>query len=146
MRSQAGSPAALRLVVRITDASGVVAVGGVAFLIAMFAAFAAGASSQALAVGRINDLLVMVSYLLAVPSAIALLVLGAWFVVTGYVGRSRGLLPHRVRMGFLAATYVGYPIWGFWFGRHLLSLGGGDVGTRATRAGVVAHARTANDG
>lgn len=54
------------------------------------------------------------------PVSIALLVIGAWFVVTGYVGGRSGLLSGGGRMGLLAATYVGYPIWAFWFGRHLL--------------------------
>jgi hypothetical protein len=30
-------------------------------------------------------------------------------------------------MGLLAVTYVGYPIWAFWLGRHLLRLAGEPV-------------------
>jgi hypothetical protein len=56
-----------------------------------------------------------------VPVSVALLVVGAWLVITGYLGRSTGTLPHGVRMGLLAATYVGYPIWAFWLGRRLLA-------------------------
>jgi hypothetical protein len=151
-------------------ASGIAAAVGLAFLIAMFAAFALGATSSGMAFGRINDVLVLVSYLLVAPIAltvhalvrpgapvlaplvtligigaiaaivilqwllvsgaltfeeqvgpvsIALLVLGAWLVVTGFLARSSGALPNGVRMGFLAATYVGFPIWAFWMARRL---------------------------
>ena len=41
-------------------------------------------------------------------------------MVTGYLGRVAGVLPNGVRWGILGATYVGYPIWAFWMGRHLL--------------------------
>jgi hypothetical protein len=54
-----------------------------------------------------------------VPVSIALLVVGAWLVITGSLGRST--LPHSVRMSVLAALYVGYPIWAFWLGRRLLT-------------------------
>lgn len=161
----------IRLVAWISYASGATAAVGVAFLVAMFVSFAVDVPAQALTAGRINDVLVMVSYLLAVPSviatrtllrphapalvglatvigigalaaivvlqwllitnvlsfevqvglvSIALFVIGVWFVVTGYVGGRSGLLPRGGRMGVLAATYIGYPIWAFWFGRHLL--------------------------
>ena len=56
--------------------------------------------------------------------SLALLVLAAWFVIVGYLGRSSGVLPGGVRMGLLAATYVGYPIWALWLGRRLLRLAG----------------------
>lgn len=170
--------AGLRLGSRTVYASGVFAAIGLVFLIAMFVSFAVGATSPGLAFGWINDVLVMVSYLLAVPSAIALgallrptapitsglatmiglgailaivvlqsmlvlgmltfeeqigavslalLALAAWFVIIGYLGSSSGVLPHGVRMGLLAATYVGYPLWAFWLGRHLLRLAGEPV-------------------
>jgi hypothetical protein len=45
------------------------------------------------------------------PASIALLVLGAWFVVTGFLGGRSGVLPRGGRMGLFSATYVGYPIW-----------------------------------
>ncbi len=156
---------------RTVYASGLVAAIGVVFLIAMFASFAVGATTAGQVFGWINDVSVMVSYLLAAPSAIAigallrpqapilsglatvigigaiaaivvlqaLLVVGAmtfeaqigpasiaflvlvvWFVMTGYLGSSSGALPHGVRMGLIAATYVGYPFWAFWLGRNLL--------------------------
>jgi hypothetical protein len=56
------------------------------------------------------------------PVLIAFLVLVVWFVMAGYLGSSTGILSHGLRMGLLAATYVGYPIWAFWLGRHLLRL------------------------
>jgi len=163
-----GAP--LRLAGRLTFASGVLGAVGVAFLVAMAAAFAVDARPAAMVFGWTNDVLVMVSYLLTAPAVLALvpllrprapmlsafvaaigllsiagivflqllLVVGvltfdqqigsvsivyiglaAWFVVTGYLGRVAGVLPNGVRWGILGATYVGYPIWAFWMGRHL---------------------------
>jgi hypothetical protein len=54
----------------------------------------------------------------------ALIAFAAWLVIVGRLGSSSGVLPHGVRMGLLAATYVGYPFWAFWLGRHLVSLAG----------------------
>ena len=155
--------------------SGVVAAIGIAFLVAMFASFAAGATTSGQTYGRINDVLVLVSYLLAAPSVVAvhvllrpwapllngllavvglgaigaivvlqyllisealtfeeqvgpvslaIFVLGAWFVTTGYLGRSSDVLPRGLRMGLVAATYVGYPIWAIWMGRRLAAVPG----------------------
>ena len=56
------------------------------------------------------------------PVLIAFIVLVVWLVTTGYLESSSGALPHGLRMGLLAVTYVGYPIWAFWLGRHLLQL------------------------
>ena len=165
-----------RLAGQLTIASGVVAAVGVAFLVAMFASFAVGAASIALVFGRINDVLVLVGYLLAAPSALALwamlrpraglpgdlaalvglaaiaaivvlqlllvagaltfeeqvgpvslalLVLGAWFVVVGRIASTSGLLPRGAWLGLLAATYVGYPVWAFRIGRILVAGAGG---------------------
>lgn len=61
------------------------------------------------------------------PVLIAFLVLVVWLVMTGYLGSSSGALPHGVRMGLLAVTYVGYPIWAFWLARHLLRHAGEPV-------------------
>lgn len=175
----------IRLVAWTSYASGAIAAAGIAVLIPMSVSFAAGETEQALAVGRINDVLVMVSYLLAIPSvlalgmllrphapalsglatlagfgalmaivvlhsllisgvlsfevesgqvSIALLVLGVWFVVTGVLGGRTGILPRGGRMGLLAATYVGYPIWAFWFARRLLNLSGDPVSIPGARA------------
>jgi hypothetical protein len=152
--------------------SGILAAVGVAFLVAMFASFAVGAREAALAFGRVNDVLILVAYLLAAPAviavrailrpqvaragdvlalvgiaaiaaivvlqlllvagtltfeeqvgpvSIALLVLGAWFVVAGWLGSASGLLPGGARMGLLAALYVGYPVWALWLGRRLVA-------------------------
>jgi hypothetical protein len=163
-------------------ATAVVAPIGLVFLVAMYVAFAAGATSQGLTFGWVNDVLAIVSGLLMLPVVVAvhallgpraprasrlalviglganlaivalqsLLVLGTlafqqqigpvlvaflflvmWFVMTGYLGRSSGLLRSGVRMSLFAVTYVGYPIWAIWVGRHLLdaatSLGDQDV-------------------
>ena len=56
------------------------------------------------------------------PVLVAFLFLAMWFVMTGYLGSGSGVLPHGVRMGLLAVTYVFYPVWAFWLGRHLLRL------------------------
>ncbi len=162
--------AVLRLGSWTAYANGIVAPIGLAFLVAMYASFGVGATSQGLVFGWINDVLAIVSGLLMLPVTVAvhvllgrqapaasrlamvvgiganlgivvlqsLLVLGAltfneeigpvliaflflaaWFVVTGYLGSSSGLLPNGVRMSLLAVTYFGYVFWAFWLGRHL---------------------------
>jgi hypothetical protein len=160
----------LRVAAATTVVSGTIAAIGMVFLVAMFAAFAVDASGPALVLGRINDIAVLLSYLLCAPSVLAvrqllgprrpllgtltailglgsiaaivvlqglliagimtfeeqvglvsigLLGLGAWFVGTGQAGASSGVLPHGLRMGVLAATYVGYPVWAVWLRRSL---------------------------
>ena len=79
----------MRLAARAALASAVLAATGVAFLLAMFASFAIGATSVALLVGRLNDILVMVAYPLAVPAILAM-----WALVR----------PHRRILGGLAAA------------------------------------------
>lgn len=46
---------------------------------------------------------------------------GSWLVMTGLVARSTGRLPNSMRMSLLAVPYVGYPVWAFWLGLHLLA-------------------------
>jgi hypothetical protein len=65
-----GAP--LRLAGRLTFASGVLAALGVAFLVAMAAAFTVDARPAAMVFGWTNDVLVMVSYLLTAPAVLAL--------------------------------------------------------------------------
>jgi hypothetical protein len=149
--------------------SGVVAAVGVVFLIAMFVSFGVG-SELAGTFGRVNDVLIVVQYALALPAAVglhallrarnrrlsrvvlvigligmlavvvlqlllvfgvltferevglvvlALLVVGAWLLITGTLARP--ILPHSQRMSLLAVPYIGYPIWAFWLGTQLLS-------------------------
>jgi hypothetical protein len=57
--------------------------------------------------------------------SVALLAVAVWLVVTGWLGRSTGMLPGSLRMSIIGASYVGFPIWAFWLGRRLLS----DLGT-----------------
>ena len=52
----------------------------------------------------------------------AFLVVLAWFVVNAYLGRSRNLVPNSMPLTVLAGLYIGYPIWGYFLGRRLLSL------------------------
>ena len=72
--------------------------------------------------------------------AIAMLVLMAWFLVVGRLGRSSGLLSGRTTlMSLVGASYFGYPIWAFWMGRQLASRASlhavsGDLSGRAPRA------------
>lgn len=75
------------------------------------------------------------------PVSIAFLVLVVWFVMIGYLGSLSGALPRGVRMGLLAATYVGYPIWAFWLGRHLLRMVGEPVSGPDAGAERHLHAR-----
>ncbi len=45
---------------------------------------------------------------------------GSWLVVTGLTARSTGRLPNSLLISSLAVPYIGYPVWAFWLGRHLL--------------------------
>ncbi len=60
-----------RVAGRLLIVSGVVAAAGVAFLVAMFVSFAVGARDSGLPFGRINDVLVLISYALAFPGVLA---------------------------------------------------------------------------
>jgi hypothetical protein len=55
------------------------------------------------------------------PVMIALLGVGIWLVITGYLGRLAGNMPRSLLMSVLAAFYLGYPIWAIWLGKRLLS-------------------------
>ena len=72
MMTLTGDRPMLRLGGWMAIASGVTAAVGMVFLVAMFASFAVGATSLGMAFGRVNDVLVLVSYLLAVPVVLAL--------------------------------------------------------------------------
>jgi hypothetical protein len=151
-------------------ASGVVGAIGVAFLAAMFAAFAAGARPAGMALGWVNDVTGVITLPLALPGVLALharvrpsagtgadalllvgigaggtivvlqmllvggavtfeeqigavsvafLVLAAWFVLYGRLAAGAGVLPGGARLGLLAASYVGYPVWAFRIARTL---------------------------
>jgi len=47
------------------------------------------------------------------PVSLAFLVLGAWFILYGRVAARAGVVPGGTRLGLLAATYAGYPVWAF---------------------------------
>jgi hypothetical protein len=72
MTSPSGDSRTVRLAVRAATWSAVIGAVGVAFLVAMFAAFAAGATPAGMTLGWINDVLVLVSYLLAAPVVLVL--------------------------------------------------------------------------
>ncbi len=65
----------LRLGGRAAYANGIVAAVGLLFLVAMFASFAAGATSPGLAFGWINDVSAVVAALLMLPVVVAVHVL-----------------------------------------------------------------------
>jgi hypothetical protein len=151
--------------------SGVVSLIGIVFLIMMFVGFATN-NLRLQRFGTLNDICIIIQYLLALPITlalhqrlklhglalsrtatligiagiiavailqwllvsgmvtfeeqvgfvmIALLVVGIWLVMTGYLGRSTAKLPRSLFMSILAAFYLGYPIWAIWLGRLLLS-------------------------
>jgi len=163
---QAPAPARLiRLAGWLAYVSGAVSTIGVVFFVGMLAVKGP--------FGRLNDLCVMIQYLLALPIPLALhrllqarapflsklamligilgmmavvvlqfllvvdvlsfseqvgpvtfamiVMVGAWLVITGYLGRSTGKLPRSMLMSIVAVPYFGYPVWAFWLGRHLLS-------------------------
>ena len=56
-----------------------------------------------------------------VPVTVAILVVGAWLVITGYMGRSTGLFRHSLPMSLMAVPYFGYPIWAWWMARSLFT-------------------------
>lgn len=45
---------------------------------------------------------------------------GFWLVTTALVARATGRFPNSLRMSLMAVPYLGYPLWAFWLGRHLL--------------------------
>jgi hypothetical protein len=63
------------------------------------------------------------------PVTAAILVVGVWLLLTGYLGQSSGALPRGVLFSWLAVPYFGYPVWAFWVGRLLLA-------KRVTRPGA----------
>jgi len=168
--SKAKNPITFRYVAGVaTLASSAIAAVALVLLVLMYLAFGLGATSAGQMFGGINDALILVAYVLAVPGvlatgevlrsrhpllavvgalvalvaifaiavlqwqlvtgaltfeqqigpvSIAFLALGAWFVLSAYLGA--GLLPYGVGIGVLAALYVGYPLLAFRLGRTLL--------------------------
>lgn len=47
------------------------------------------------------------------PVSVAFLVLAAWFVLFGRLATRLGAAPGGARLGLLAASYAGYPVWAF---------------------------------
>ena len=95
---------------RLTDAITLLALVGTTGVLAL----------QALLVARVMPFerqlpLVMLAYL----------GIQAWYVVMGLIGSRSGVLPRGGRMGVVAVTYVGYPVWAAWLGRRLRDLAGG---------------------
>ncbi len=85
-------------------------------------------SGFAMLIGILGILALAVVQLLVIAGVLSwatvgapFLMIGIWLVITGYLGRSTGKLPHSLLMSILAATYFAYPIWAFWLGRLLLS-------------------------
>ncbi len=159
-----------RLAIAGLRASGVIGAIGLGFLVAMFAAFGAGARSAGMALGWVNDVTGIVTLPLALPGVLALharvrprtgaaadalllvgigaggtivvlqvllvsgavtfeeqigpvslafLVLALFFVLYGRLAARSGILPGGTRLGLLAASYAGYPVWAFRIARAL---------------------------
>lgn len=53
------------------------------------------------------------------PVVVAFLVVLAWFVLIGYIGRSTDKLPNSMLLHVVAGLYIGYPIWAYSVGRRL---------------------------
>jgi hypothetical protein len=122
-----GAP--LRLAGRLTFASGVLGAFGVAFLVAMAASFAVGATSAGMVFGWTNDVLVMVSYLLTAPAVLALVpllrprapILGAFAAVVGLLSIAGvvflqlllviGVLTFEQQIGPASIAYIGLAVW-----------------------------------
>ena len=93
-----------------------------------------GLSSTALIVGMVGLVAVVALQIMlltrvlsfeqqVVPVSIAILVVGAWLVMTAYLARSTGKFPRAMLMSLLAVPYFGYPLWAFWIGRRFAELG-----------------------
>ena len=101
---------------------------------AVFSRYNPGLSRLALIVGVAGLLSVVVLQALllvraltfeqqVLPVSIAILVVGAWLVITGWLGRSTGLFRHSLLMSVVAVPYFGYAIWAWWLARSLFSGG-----------------------
>ena len=119
----------LRLAGRLTFASGVLAALGVAFMVAMAASFAVGATSAAMAFGWTNEVLVMVSYLLTAPAVLALVpllrprapILSAFVAAIGLLSIAGivalqlllviGVLTFDQQIGPISLVYIGLAVW-----------------------------------
>lgn len=51
---------------------------------------------------------------------VAFFVATAWFIISGFLGKSTGIMPKNIVLNFLAGLVVGYPVWAFVTGRRLL--------------------------
>jgi hypothetical protein len=121
--------APMRLAGRLTFASGVLAALGVAFLVAMAAAFAVDARPAAMVLGWTNDVLVMVSYLLTAPAVLALVpllrprapILSAFVAAIGLLSIAGivflqlllviGVLTFEQQIGPASIVYIGLAVW-----------------------------------
>ncbi len=93
-----------------------------------------GLSSTALVVGIVALVAVVAHQIMlltrvlsfeqqVVPVSIAIVVVGAWLVMTAYLARSTGKFPWAMLMSILAVPYFGYSLWAFWIGRRFAQLG-----------------------
>jgi hypothetical protein len=129
MASATDIGAPLPLAGRLTFASGVLGALGVAFLVAMAASFAVGATSAGMVFGWTNDVLVMVSYLLTAPAVLALApllrarapLLGAFVAAIGLLSIAGivvlqlllvvGVLTFEQQIGPASIVYIGLAVW-----------------------------------
>ena len=158
----------IRLAVWCCYISGIVALLGIVFLVALYVTLFA--FDEDAGFGRLNDISVIIHYTLTLPIAlvlrqllrlygpalslvalllgvagmaavivlqillvagvlsfsqqvgmviVAFMVILAWFVITGYLGRSTNILPNSMLLHVLAGLYFGYPVWAFSLARRL---------------------------
>lgn len=145
-RTAAPTATGPRIVVACAVASAAIGSVGVAFLVAMFAAFAVGAKAQGSILGPINDALILVSLPLIVPAMVALRVRLLPYAprtidlatVVGLVAVAaivalqamliRGDLTFEGQIGWVSIAFVVFDVWLFvvgWVGRRSGLLPGG---------------------
>lgn len=158
---------------RIAIVSGIIAAVGVVFLILFYVlTFATPLKDVGGLFGGLNDVSIVIQYLLTIPLALSLrrilrphapawvevatlvgiasmlavvalqmafifgaltfqqqfswvslamiVGVGFWLVTTALIARATGRFPNSLRFSLLAVPYLGYPIWAFWLGKHLL--------------------------
>ena len=121
--------APLRLAGRLTFASGVLGALGVVFMTAMFTSFAVGAKPAGMVFGWINDVLVMLAYLLTAPAVLVLVpllrprapLLSVLVAVIGLLSIAGivflqmllviGVLTFEQQIGLVSIVYVGLAVW-----------------------------------
>lgn len=56
------------------------------------------------------------------PVMVAYLAIAAWFIIGGWAASKAGVMPNGGRLGVIAATYAGQPLWALRWARTLLAI------------------------